>query len=352
MSAEFQVGGSDEVFQINGEIIPPGEQRIIHLPGSRLFDSTSISIPVEVVRGQENGPVLFLSAAIHGDEINGVEIIHRVMSRRIIKFMRGTLIAVPIVNVYGFNTGSRYLPDRRDLNRSFPGSQRGSPAGQLAHLFMKEIVSKATHGLDLHTGAIHRTNLPQIRACLDDPETRRLAESFGTPVIINSSTRDGSLREAARERNIPVLLYEAGEALRFDEWAIRTGVRGILNVMRGIGMLPARRGPGRKRPPVFEALDSHWIRAPRSGILRTKKQLGLRVTRGEILGTVSDPLGYGPKPVRARETGIIIGMAQLPLVSRGDAVFHVATFRNPRRVARMVEEIIDHTPSGDSQNGG
>ena len=200
---------------IDGQTIKPGERKKIFLRIAALYDYTDISIPIEVIRGKVDGPILFISAAIHGDEINGVEIVKRVLKRVSIDKLKGTLIAIPIVNVFGFNNLSRYLPDRRDLNRSFPGQKNGSLASRLASIFMKEIVHKCTHGIDLHTGAVHRTNLPQIRACLDDAATKTLAKSFGVPVVIDSTLRDGSLREAARRKGIPMLLFEGGEALRF-----------------------------------------------------------------------------------------------------------------------------------------
>lgn len=319
--------------------IQAGERRTVNLRVARLYDHTEMSIPVHVVHGRQSGPVLFVSAAIHGDEINGVEIIHRLLSQKSLRRLRGTLLAIPIVNIYGFNNRSRYLPDRRDLNRSFPGSKQGSLAAQVAHVFMRDIVERSTHGIDLHTGAIHRTNLPQIRACLDDVETRRLAEAFGTPVILNSATRDGSLRQAAVERGLPILLYEGGEALRFDGNAVRTGLQGVLSVMRYIGMLPAKiRETKVKQREAVIALGSHWIRANRSGIFRALKHPGDLVEGGQPLATISGPLGERERSVTAQETGIIVGQLRMPLVNRGDALFHIATFHDPGVVHDQLEE--------------
>ncbi|EDN66333.1 Succinylglutamate desuccinylase/aspartoacylase [Beggiatoa sp. PS] len=226
---------------INDTQIPPDSRILFDLPVADLYTHTPLSLPVQVINGKKKGPRLFVSAAIHGDELNGVEIIRRLLMRSALRKLQGTLIAIPIVNIYGLLNHSRYLPDRRDLNRSFPGSEQGSLAARLAHQFMTKIVAHCTHGIDLHTGALHRANLPQIRANLDVPETEDLARAFGVPVILNSTLRDGSLREAAAERGIPMLLYEAGEALRFDELSIRAGVRGIIAVMRTLGMLPPSR---------------------------------------------------------------------------------------------------------------
>ena len=203
-----------EELRINGENVLPGSSVTLELPLPELYTRTPMTMPVQVRRGKRPGPCLFVCAAVHGDELNGIEIIRRLMKRRALSRVRGTIIAVPIVNVYGVIERSRYLPDRRDLNRSFPGSGRGSLAARVADLFMTEIVARCTHGIDLHTGAMHRGNLPQVRGNLDHEETLRLARLFGVPVLINADVRDGSLREAAAARGIPMLLYEAGEALR------------------------------------------------------------------------------------------------------------------------------------------
>ena len=330
-----------EPFLIRDARVEPGERKTVSLRVARLYDHTEMAIPVHVVHGKRPGPVLFVSGAIHGDEINGVEIIHRLLQQQQLVNLRGTLLAIPIVNVFGFNAKARYLPDRRDLNRSFPGSKNGSMAARLAHVFMREIVSRSNYGIDLHTGAIHRTNLPQIRACLDDPRTRRLAEAFGTPVILNSGIRDGSLRGAAQERDIPVLLYEGGEALRFDETTIRIGIAGVLSVMRSIGMLAAPRGAAVPKRKTFVALSSHWVRAQRSGILRTTKKPGDLVEAGDTLGLVAGPLGERASVIRSMETGLIIGQVRLPLVNRGDALFHIATFRDAERVEEYIDDVRD-----------
>ncbi len=327
--------------EIAGETIRPGTRKRIEISCARLHDYTEMVIPVEVVRGRRPGPTLFVSAAIHGDEINGVEIIKRLLARKVVnrKTLCGTLIAVPIVNVFGFNSHSRYLPDRRDLNRCFPGSENGSLASQIAHVFMTEIVSKSTHGIDLHTGAIHRSNLPQIRAHLDNDETTALARAFGVPVVLNSSIRDGSLRQSAQEKGIPMLLFEGGEALRFDEKVIRTGLRGVLNVMGEIGMLAQRRlmALGQEKE-VFIARSSHWVRAPHSGALRIRRGLGARVDKGELLGLLSDPYGGSSVRVCANKEGIIVGITMIPLVNQGDALFHIATFDDTGAVEEYVEE--------------
>ncbi len=333
-------------FTIDGHQVEPGTRSTIDLPAGRLYTHSPMTIPVHIVCGRRAGPRLFVSAAIHGDEINGVEIIRRVLNSPSLKRLRGTLITVPIVNIHGLINHSRYLPDRRDLNRSFPGSEGGSLAARLANLFMQEIVCQSTHGIDLHTGAIHRENLPQIRANIEDEETRRLANAFNVPVIISSNLRDGSLREAANEHGIPMLLYEAGEALRFDEVSIRAGVKGIINVMRALEMLPPTRRRNPPKEPVI-ARSSSWIRASDSGILRAKMALGDRVDKGSLLGVVADPFGEKESEVLSPYSGIIIGKTNLPLVNEGDALYHVARFGDIEAVEARVDEFQErYTPSG------
>ena len=297
---------NNEPLTINGVSVQPGTRTTIDLPAGRLYTHAPMTIPVHVVSGKKTGPVLFVSAAIHGDEINGVEIIRRLLKLPVLKRLRGTIIAVPIVNVHGLINHSRYLPDRRDLNRSFPGSEKGSLAARLAHLFMNEIVAKSTHGIDLHTGAAHRANLPQIRANMDDEDTEKLARAFNVPVIISSNLRDGSLREAAAEYGIPMLLYEAGEALRFDEVSIRAGVKGIVQVMRTLGMLPSIKRKSKKQVEPVVARSTAWIRAHDSGILRAMVPLGGRVKKNTLLGVVADPFGEREIQINSPYNGIVI----------------------------------------------
>ena len=346
--------GNREPFEINGELIQPGEHTLISLPVPRLNSSDQATMPVHVIHAKKPGPRLFVSAAIHGDELNGIEIVRRLLSHKSLKRLRGTLVAIPVVNVYGLVHASRYLPDRRDLNRSFPGSETGSLAARLANLFMKEVVKRCTHGIDLHTGAIHRTNLPQIRANLDDPTTMQLARAFGVPVMLNSALRDGSLREAAAEAGVPMLLYEAGEALRYDELSIRGGVQGIINVMRLLEMLPPATTKKPRIEPVL-AYRSQWQRAPETGMLRTVAALGTAVEKGDLLGQVDDPFNDIQHPIHAAVRGLLIGRAQSPLVYEGDALFHIARFHDDldgwgEHVATFVENqeaagILDPEPT-------
>ena len=326
---------ANKAIEIGDAVVGPGKRMNVNLPVADLYTSTSLHMPVKVICGRKAGPVLFVSAAVHGDELNGVEVIRRLLRLKALRSIRGTLLAVPIVNVHGFLDQSRYLPDRRDLNRSFPGSAKGSIASRLAHLFINEIMSKADFGIDLHTGAINRSNLPQIRANLDDAETLDIAMAFGAPVVINSNIRDGSLRACASERGMSMLIYEAGEALRFDETCIRAGLRGILNVMRHIGMLPKKKTSKQVTPVV--ARSTQWVRAGTSGIVNAKARLGSTITKGQRLATISSPLGDDQEDVIAPFDGIVIGRSNMPIAHEGDALFNLSSFKDVPKAGDVVE---------------
>jgi hypothetical protein len=316
------MGPSPEPFVIGSESVAPGRTKRIELPVSRLPTGAEMCIPVMVLNGKKPGPSMWLSAAVHGDEINGVEIIRRVLEHVQVARLTGALIAVPIVNVFGFITGDRYLPDRRDLNRSFPGSRTGSLAARIAYLFVEEIVMRCAIGVDLHTGSGGRANLPQVRADLDDPETLALTHAFGAPCAVHSPVRDGSMRAAATLRGRRVLVYEGGEANRFDEEAIARGTLGILRVMARQGMISEEGFD----PPgsVFRSASSRWIRAHRSGLLHPSVRLGDRVAAGTAVAEIRDTFGKRLATLKARDEGLVIGMATIPLVHRGDAAIHVA----------------------------
>ena len=219
------------------------------------------------------------------------------------------------------------MPDRRDLNRNFPGSKEGSLTSRLARLFSEQIVSQCTHGIDLHSGAMHRINLPQIRVHLNHSGTEKLARAFNAPVILDANLRDGSLREAATEMGIPLLVYEGGEALRFNDIAIRTGVKGIINVLQELGMIRNTQPSSKNKiiKPTI-ARSTVWVRAPRSGIMQAHSSLGKKVEKGEKLGIIADPFGSEETDIIAPRTGIIIGHTNIPLVNEGEALFHIACF--------------------------
>ncbi len=329
---------SKECIVIGDENIRPGERKTILLPMPKLYDWTPVSLPIHVINGLEDGPSLCLTAAIHGDEINGVEIIRRFLRKKGLKHIKGSIIAIPIVNVYGFLYQERYLMDRRDLNRSFPGSAKGSLASILANILSKQILSQSTHAIDLHTGSNHRFNFPQIRANLDMPGIEDLALAFNVPVILHSTFRDGSMREYANEQGIPFLVYEGGESLRFDELSIRTGINGILSVMVALQMIkPGKYGITKFTPTI--ARNSYWLRAPISGILRHIKKAGSRVSKGQIIAVIANPTSTEEYKLKSPISGIIIGENMLPLVHSGQALFHIASFEKLNVVEEQLENI-------------
>jgi predicted deacylase len=312
-----------------GEVtVKPGRKVQIELPFAKVVTGATETLPVKVINGRSAGPNIWLSGAIHGDELNGIQIIRRVIKELDAKNLRGAVIAVPIVNPLGFITQSRYLPDRRDLNRSFPGSARGSTASRLAFLFMEQIVNHCSVGIDLHTASNHRINHPQIRADIDDPTTVKLARAFGAPFSIRARLRDGSLRQAAAERDKSVLLYEAGQAHRFDDDAIEIGVTGVMRVLRSLGMIDARLPRAR---PTRLIRRTRWVRARRGGIVDIQVGLGEHVVKGQPVASISDAFGMRPTQAKAAETGWVIAQSLRPLVNSGDSLVHIAAESGPDR---------------------
>ncbi len=333
---------------IAGVTVQPGSRQTIDIPLPSFYTHSSACMPVHIVHGRKPGPCLLVCAAIHGDEINGVEIVRRILSHKLLNRIDGTLIAIPVVNVFGFVSKSRYLPDRRDLNRAFPGSETGSMASRLANILMSEIIPHCTQVIDLHTGAVNRENLPQIRAkIIGESATEEMARAFGVPVILNSELIDGSFRMAARDHEIPVLLYEAGEALRFNEVAIRAGVKGILGVMSHLGM--RKKSTRHRDTDTLIATSSQWLRASQSGILRSIVAIGSKVESGETLAYINDPMGENSETMISPVTGIVIGRTNLPLVFEGEAVFHIANYKKAGSVSDSIEAHQDELdPLSDS----
>lgn len=324
-------------FLLAGTSVAPGKRAVVEMPAAQLYTNTPLNIPVHVVHGKKPGPVLLVCAAIHGDELNGVEIIRRLLQVGSLRNLAGTLVAVPVVNVFGFIHKSRYLPDRRDLNRCFPGSETGSLGARMAHLFKTQVLDLCTHAIDLHTAAVYRSNVPQIRANLASEETAEIARAFGVPLVLNSVLRDGTLREVAEANSIPVITYEAGEALRFEESCIRPGVRGIINVMRHLKMLP----PSKKHTVAIEpavARSSLWVRAEHDGVFRPMVALGQRIKPQQLLGRISSPFNSNEIDIVAPCAGILVGRNNLPLVNEGEALFHIARFEEVKEVAAQMEE--------------
>ncbi len=325
-------------FELGAVRIAPGSRKTVELPISTLSDHTPVNMSVHVIHGKRPGPTLFVSAGIHGDEVIGVEIVRRLLRTPNLNSLRGTLMVIPIVNAFGFLNRSRYLPDRRDLNRCFPGSSGGSLGSRMAQMFLKDVVAKCDFGIDLHSAAINRTNLPQIRISPDTPSILARAKAFGAPAIVRSPLREGSLRAAARDEGVDVLLFEAGEGLRFDEFSVRAGVAGILRVMHDMGSLP-RKGISKAKAASILCSSSKWLRAPAGGLLRTFKEEGEVVAEGEVLAAVCDPFGDEEIEISADFAGLIIGRAVMPIVNEGDAVYHIAKVASPQKAETTIEDM-------------
>lgn len=329
-----------DLFEIAGTTVAPGKTGQIAIPVSDLSAGMQASLDVRVFHGKREGPTIFVSAAIHGDEIIGTEIIRRVMKKLRPGRMAGTVIFVPVVNMFGFITHSRYLPDRRDLNRSFPGTERGSLASQLANIFSTEIIGHCSLGIDIHSAALHRYNLPQIRIASGNPGLKELALEFGAPVVIESDLRPGSLRALAREAGVDMLLMEAGEALRFDEFSVRTGLNGVLRVLRKLDIIQTRRLGKRGAEPA-QATKTAWLRSTRGGICRLLTPSGTKVHKGDLVATVSDIFGDEEEEIRSPVDGIVIGHSNLPVVNQGDALLHIAQVQVFDTAGERIEKIED-----------
>ncbi len=329
---------------IAGTEIQPGTKTVISLPTPDLYTQTEMGLPVHVFHGKKPGPILFLTSAIHGDELNSIEIVRRIHHQRWISSLAGTLITLPLVNPYGFIIQSRYLPDRRDLNRCFPGSKAGSLAARLANILTKEIISKCDYGIDLHTGAYGRTNVPQLRVNLETPGAKKMAKAFEAPVIIDAKIRDGSLRETASELGIPILVYEGGEALRYNELCIRMGVRGIAKVMNYLKMINV---PSLEKHTDFKPVitqTSRWVRASTSGLVQPIKDIrkSFIVRKDEPLGIIHDPFLINASQILvAPFDGIFIGATNLPVVNEGDAVYHIASTKRLKHLKAYIDELVD-----------
>lgn len=312
------------MYELGGTSVPVGARSDLLLKVSESYTGDRLSLPVSVVNGSGEGPTLFVTAAIHGDELNGVAIVRELLLSVTAAALHGTLVCVPMVNVLGVQFHSRYLPDRRDLNRCFPGSVSGSTASRLANTLMTEIVAEADAGVDLHTATNRRTNAPQVRAGLDDPRAAQLGHAFGAPFLIDASLRPGSLRDAAAKVGVPVLTYEGGEALRFEANVIATGTAGVLRVMGALGMLDGATVPPPPGTPVRVSDETHWVRAERGGILSLDVGPGDDVEAGQPLWSVVSPFGHERNQMDSPYTGVVIGLTTLPLVNPGDAVVHIA----------------------------
>lgn len=334
-------------FTMAGHTIDPGTQTTILFPAPNINTQVKMDIPVHVFHGCNPGPKFFIVGTLHGDELNSIEIIRRVHKHINLKKLNGTIITVPVANVYGMIVQSRYLPDRRDLNRSFPGASTGSLATRLAHGLMEHVISQCQFGIDLHTGALGRINMPQLRVNLETPRAKELALAFNTPVILDAKLRDGSLRQAASELGIPLLVYEGGEAMRFNELCIRAGVKGVINVLHYLGMLVVSKNHNQINRAMISD-TSRWVRAPASGFVQPVKDVIARaVNKGDVLSYVHDPFLSNPSiEITAPFDGIVIGQTLKPLASEGDALYHIASFKKIDGVKAYIEEY-----GGEISNG-
>jgi hypothetical protein len=306
---------------IAGTRVAPGESAEIRIKAAESYTAEAVTIPITVVRGKRRGPTLFLTATIHGDELNGVGIIRDLLLDQPFDELAGCVIAVPVANVPAFLNQDRRLPDRRDLNRAFPGSARGSLTSRLAHSLFQEVVQRSDFGIDLHTAGGDRSNYAQVRADLDNPQAAALAHAFGCPLVVHGAGPDRSLRRAALKAGVPTIVYEAGSPRRLERPYIEVGKRGVVNVLRHLAMLP---GEPDTPPLQISVRHTHWIRARAGGILDLKVVLGQPVLRGNEISLNTNPFGRERSVLKAPHSGIVAGLTQLPLVHPGDAICHLA----------------------------
>ena len=314
---------SRHLLKIAGRRIGLGKSRDVELEISQSTTGVPVVVPVRVVRGEAPGPAVFLTGAVHGDELNGMAAIHQLLKNELSdgELKAGSLVMVPVVNLQGFERGSRYLPDRRDLNRSFPGSAGGSGAKRLAHALFRQIVEQCDYGIDMHTGSGNRTNYPNVRGDLRNLGVRRIARAFGTEVILNGAGPTGSLRAAACAAGCPTIVYEGGEVGKAEPGVVAVAVRGVRNVLSELGMLSAKATRPRFQ---IETSESTWVRSDYGGLLDFHVTAGEIVEAGQPVATCVTLLGKPVGTVVSKASGVVIGMTMLPTVTPGDPVCHVA----------------------------
>ena len=318
-----------------GADVPPGARRKLIWTSGAAMEGFVSPVPVFVLNGKGPGPVLCVTAAVHGDELNGIEVARRVLDDIEVEELNGAVIGVPIVNIQGFYRGTRYLPDRRDLNRYFPGNPRGSAATRMAHSFFTEIVKHCSALIDLHTGSLNRTNLPQVRADLRLPQVVRMTKAFGATVVLHSVGDRGSLRRAATEAGIPSVTFEMGEPMRVQSEQVEHGAKAVETLLYSLGMTRQRRYWG---DPEQVYYASKWIRVDHGGILFSDVALGERVSEGELLGVVTDPISNQQHRIYAPVSGRVLGMALNQVVLPGFAAYRIGTSTSPPRVWKQPAE--------------
>ncbi len=315
----------DNVLEILGQRVLPGKSATINFNMAKLYTTTSVDVPVIIERSKKPGPVVLLTGGIHGDEINGVEIVRQIISKGINKPQKGTIICIPVVNIFGFLNLSREFPDGRDLNRMFPGTKKGSLASRFAYQFVKEILPLASFCIDFHTGGASRFNAPQIRVKRGDEQSIEYANIFNAPFTIHSKTITKSFRETCSKQGIPVLLYEGGKSLSSDKEIARHGVEGTMRMLSHLEMLGAKFNYPKPIAKTVLIKNSFWMRAKYSGLLHVKIPCGKHVEKGEYVGTITDPYGKFRHKIKAKNTGYIININESPIVYQGDAIFHIST---------------------------
>lgn len=308
---------------ILGKEIKPGTRNELNLDVAKLHTTTPILVPVIVERAHEDGPTVLLMAGLHGDEINGIEIIRRIIRKGFNKPTKGTIICLPVFNIFGFLNIKRELPDGRDLNRNFPGNIKGSLASQFAFHFMKEIAPHVDYVIDFHTGAAHRNNHPQIRVVMDDKESVELAEIFNPPFILHSSYISKTIRESINKLNKKMLLFEGGKTNHIEESIVEEGINGVKRFLMHLDMRSFKIDISKDRKPIY--LDkSKWLRSPNSGMFHALVKNGTKVKKGDLIGMVMDPFGNFERKIKSTIDGYVICLNESPVVYRGDAVFHLA----------------------------
>ncbi len=316
-----------------------GVRGTVQLPVGHLITHEIVGLTVHVHRGHRPGPRLLVTAAVHGDEINGIEVVRRLLRRKM-RGLAGDLIFIPVVNLPAFLARSRYLPDRRDLNRLFPGSAKGSFGARLAHVLTREVASQCTHCVDLHTGAIKRPNLPQTRFSVETPGAMELASVFGAPMMIASDLRQGSFRETFASQDKPHLIFEGGEADILEPASVTIALKGILSVMRQIGMLRPLKNP-RTRPTPILCRNTYWERAPRGGLFLPGLKLGTVIKKGGFLGEIGEPFSSEKTPIYAARDGVLIGCTRNAVIDEGDGIFHIGLTENPNEITKNLEAAVD-----------
>ncbi len=316
----FEENFRNEPIEIRGQKVELGEEKLIKIEIDRLPTGTAIEIPIYVFNGKEEGPTILLQAGLHGDEVNGIELVRKMLVKNYFNIKRGCVIVVPLLNVFGFLHFSRDVHGK-DVNRSFPGSKMGSLASRIAYVLMREIVNNIDFGIDIHTGANQRSNYPQIRYTPDSEEGKKLATIFNAPYQFASKLIPKSFRKLAHKHNIPIIVYEGGEALRLDKFAIKKGIEGVLNVLEYFEMIDNRKE--KAETIIIELSQRKWIRARIAGMFNVRVKNGEQVTKGQTLGYITDTYGESTIRVKSPHDGYIIAINNFPVISRGEAIFHI-----------------------------